>query len=242
MAGGTTETVWTRGNLPATEKFPVIGLDPACRTMVHRKSQSKVEVAIVQPAVPVDADLMPAHQTGNIRRVKGVLQITLTPVGTPTTIQVLPKSTEGHIVDHMQVIEMDAKAVHQFIPVCFLQRRLFSRQKGSSRIVDKIQNQSFVPGVTQPIEQSDGRNTLFIHTGTALLRYIFFKITGKGTDQLHALILQKRRHPVQAGFHQGNEIRSYLDNLACPAGSLYETAQMRMQFRRSAGNIHLLIQ
>ena len=74
MAGGAAEAVGPRGNLPATEKLPVKGLDPAGQTMIHRKSQSKVKVAVVQPAVPVNADLMPAHQTGDIRRVEGILR------------------------------------------------------------------------------------------------------------------------------------------------------------------------
>ncbi len=40
-------------------------------SMIDRKAEGEVEVAVIKRAIPSDADLMPAHQTGQRIWIKG---------------------------------------------------------------------------------------------------------------------------------------------------------------------------
>ncbi len=40
-------------------------------SMIHRKTEGEVKIAVIKRAIPSDADLMPAHQTGQRIWIEG---------------------------------------------------------------------------------------------------------------------------------------------------------------------------
>ena len=106
--------------------------------MIDRKAKGEVEVTIIKRAVPSDADLMPAHQTGQRIRIKGVPEkrevIFLLSQGGQTCSE----SSQWHIRNREKLGETDAEPFTQLTPVILFKGSLRRRQKGTSRIVDKI--------------------------------------------------------------------------------------------------------
>ncbi len=105
--------------------------------MIDWKAEGEVEVAVVKRAIPSDADLMPAHQTGQRIWIKGFSEKSEVISLLPQVGQMCSKSSQGHIRDGEKTGEGDAKASAHFTAVILFKNGLGRGQKGTSRIIDK---------------------------------------------------------------------------------------------------------
>ena len=105
--------------------------------MIDRKAEGEVEVTVIKRAVPPDADLMPAHQSGQriwIERFSEKSQVISL---LPQVGQMCSKSSQWHIGDGEKMGETDAEALIHFTSIIRFKRGLGRRQKGTSGVVDK---------------------------------------------------------------------------------------------------------
>ncbi len=109
---------------PFVQESGIEGLDPFWGSVVHRPADGEVEIAVVEGPVPVDADLMAAHQMRQGQRIEGppeglqvVLQFAL-------RFKAPPEPAERHIRQNDQAGEGEAETAAKLFPVDPLQIRL----------------------------------------------------------------------------------------------------------------------
>ena len=64
-------------------------------SMIDRKAKGEVEITVVKRAIPSDADLMPAHQTGQCIWIKGFSEKSEVISLLPQVGQMCSKSSRG---------------------------------------------------------------------------------------------------------------------------------------------------
>jgi hypothetical protein len=107
--------------------------------VVNGKTKGQVEVAVIEGPIPPHAELVAAHQSLNGLWIKGFsekLQIALSLV---SSIQLISKPPKRHIRDSEKVAKNETEALTQFTPVVCFKDRLWSRQKWSPRVIDKVE-------------------------------------------------------------------------------------------------------
>jgi len=106
-------------------------------SMIDRKTEGKVEITVIKRAVPPDADLIPAHQTGQRIRIEGFSEESEVISLLPQMGQLCSKSAQGHIRDGEKLGKTEAEAFTQLAPVILFKHGLRRGQKRTSGIVDK---------------------------------------------------------------------------------------------------------
>jgi hypothetical protein len=96
-------------------------------SMIDRKAEGKVEVTVIKRAVPPDAYLVPAHQTGQRIRIKGFSEKREVMSLLPQVGEMCSKSPQWHIRDSEKVSKGDAKARSQFPPIILFEGGLGRR-------------------------------------------------------------------------------------------------------------------
>jgi hypothetical protein len=77
--------------------------------MIHRKTKGEVEITVIKRAIPSDANLMPAHQTGQRIGIEGFSEKGEVISLLPQVGQICTKSAEGHIREGEKVAKNDAE-------------------------------------------------------------------------------------------------------------------------------------
>ncbi len=136
--------------------------------MIDGHAEGQIEVAVIEGPVPVDADLMTAHQMREGRWIKGILQDFHVGLHLTVPVELFSISPDRHIGQDDQPIELDIESMSEFLVIVLLQLFLRRGKKGSSGIIGKMQREPLLMAVTDPIEHLDRGNRLFVDTVAAL--------------------------------------------------------------------------
>ena len=147
-----------RGRDPASQQGLFVEIPDILRGRITAKAHLKcqVKVTVIQVSVPVDIDLMPAHQPFQRTGVEGFLQqIEVFPVllGGP---EVTPKSADRHVGDRIQSREPDPKTLRQFPPVIRLKPRLNGWKTGALGVENQMEQQVLGNAIAQAVQNFQG--------------------------------------------------------------------------------------
>jgi hypothetical protein len=204
-------------------------------SVVHREPDGQVEVAVIEGAIPANADLVAAHQAFHslgIERFSEELEIVLF---LTLSIELPPKSSQGHIGDREEVGKRNVKTLTQLAAVILFKGRLGRRKKRSSRIIDKIQGQLRMRSIAQSIQSLDGSDASFIDSLPPLSTYVLFQVTRQGCYELNLMVPEELGQLLHPRFQENRQVRPDLDLMAFPAKSLNKIAEMGIELRGSAG-------
>ncbi len=105
---------------------------------VNAEFEHLIEVAVVEPPLPIDADERAAHQSLNRAGVEGRNELSHVALFVAAAPQVVEKASNRHVRDREELIEGDAVARGEFAFEIRLNRILRGRQKRADRIVTKL--------------------------------------------------------------------------------------------------------
>jgi Fe2+ transport system protein B len=114
------------------------------------QAQHLVEVAVVEQALPVDAEQLAAHHGVEVVPVVAVAQQLHVALEAALAEQRAAEALDGHVGQYEQVVEADAEVQQQLALVVGLQRPLRWRQHGALRVVDEVEHQARGRGRRSP--------------------------------------------------------------------------------------------
>jgi two-component system LytT family response regulator len=207
-------------------------------TRPHREPEHLVEVAVVQPALPVDADQVAAHHRVEVGvAVRGAQQ---RHVGGESALghQRRPETLDRHVRERQQVVEADPEALAEHAPVVGLERLLGRRQRRALGVVDEIQQETAVAGrVAEFVEALQAADAGGIDALAALRVDVVLEIAGQRRGDLDALLRQELGEILVAGLEQNGEVAPVDHAHAHAAGHPHEAPEMRIQLRRTPGEV-----
>jgi hypothetical protein len=66
-------------------------------TVIHGHAESQIEIAVIQSAVPIDAELVATHEMGERRWIKGILQKLQVGIHLSGGLELLAITADGHV-------------------------------------------------------------------------------------------------------------------------------------------------
>ena len=203
-----------------------------------RQAQLLVEIAIVQPTLPIDADQIAAHDVLKVGVLIVVLQQPQVVGELPFRDQRRAEAVDGHVGQRKQGVESYAELPGEFAFVVRFELCLRGRQAGALGVVDQVEQQTgTLAAVTQRIEFLQRPDAFFEHALAALAVDVVGGITGQRRHHLHALGGKKLRQAFLSGLEQDSQIAAVDDVHAKAPRLTYQIAKLRMQFRRAAGEV-----
>ncbi len=135
-------------------------------------------------------------------------------------------------------MELDAKEAPEFVTVARFERRLRRRQERTEWVVHQVQRQRrFGAAVPQAIQQLQGLDAPIEDALSALAVNVLSRVTGQRTDEIHSLIAIEGGQMLHARDEEHGEVAPH-DHLPSErAGLLHEEGKVRVQFRRTAGQV-----
>ena len=108
-------------------------------TVIYGQAKGQIEVAVIEGPVPIDTHLMAAHEAGEDRGIKGILQDLHVGIHLSVPFELLSISADGHVGQNKQMVEVYIKASSEFLAIVFLQFQLRRREGKTAGIVDELQ-------------------------------------------------------------------------------------------------------
>ena len=204
----------------------------------RRQPQHLVEIAVVEPSLPIDAEQRAAHHGVQVGGHAGVLE--QLQVGSEPALadEGAAEALDRHVGEHEEVAELDAEVRAQLAPVVGLQRRLRRRQHRPLRVVDQVERQAGARApVAAGVELPQRGDALVEHAVAALAVDVGHRVARQRGRHVDAVQGQKVGQILLAGFEQHGEVAAVDHAHAEGACRSRQPAEVGVQLGRAAGDV-----
>lgn len=215
-------------------------VNPIPSRRLEGQIQHLIEVAVIEPSLPIDADEGSAHDLFDVLGPKGIFQGLEIRVELPGGTQGAAKTLNRHVRERVKIVEDDAITLAQFPFVVVLQLLLRGRQKRASRVVNQIQYQIralSLSSIPQIVELAQGADARVEDPLAPLSIDILLEITGKGGDDLHLLGGEKFGQSILGRLVENREIATVDDPQLAATGLGDQATEIAIDLRRATGKV-----
>ena len=215
------------------------------RSMVDRKLQHLVEIAVVQPAIPPNRQGIPTHDAGGGGGIERVGQARHVLVIVTAFNKELQEPADRHVGNRVEPVEFDSVPGPQFFLELRFDGLLLWRQERADGIIDQVQCEPAIQSAIAESVQETERFHRFLKNSIASLRIgLAGTVRRKRGDDLDLVVSQKF-HEIRLGREQQyGQITAIHHMSAKPAGLFDKPAEVGVQLRCAAcdidcGNVRL---
>ena len=222
------------------EQVAQMGARVAARVAVQTRRQAEhlVEVAVVQIALPVDADLRVAHHGAEVVGLVGALEQLHVGLERALAHQGAAETLDRHVGERVEPVERDAEVRLQLAFVVGFKRRLRRRQRWPLRVVDEVEHEAGAGlRVAERIELLQGGDALVEHTLAALAVDVLDRVARHRGDHLDALRSEKFGQPMLARLEKDRQVATVDHVHAGITGGHHQAAEMLVQLGCTAGEV-----
>ena len=218
------------------QEIPQVGPGPTGRGRRH--AQLLVEVTVIQPAMPVNADQGAAHHPLEIFAAVAGLQQLLVGLQLAPRLEPAGKALDRHVGQGVEAGENHPMLAGQHPAVIGFQLGLGGRQRGALGVVDEVQAGALARlAVAKGVELAQGRDAAGKYARSPLAINVGCQITGQGGHHRDALARQKMGQILLAGLRKDGEVAA-IDHLDTqPASRHHQLPELGMELGRPTGEI-----
>ena len=143
----------------------------------RRHAKCIIKIAIVNPALAIDMNLVTTHQFVHRVRVERVRQRRHVTCQFIFSGKVVSPTLDWHVGDRPQFVENQPKTIFQFPVVVISQLARWWWQVRTSRVVNQVQRQSRVAAITNRIQRQQAIDRITVCRASTLLPHVVFQIT-----------------------------------------------------------------
>lgn len=221
-----------------TEIRQIFYVNPIPSRRLEGQIQHLIEIAVIEPSLPIDADEGSTHNLFDVLGPKGILQGLEIRVELPGGTQGAAKTLNRHVRERVKIVEDDAITLAQFPFVVVLQLLLRGRQKRTGRVVNQIQYQiRAFSSIPQIVELAQGANARVEDPLAPLPIDILFEITGKGGDDLHSLGGEKFGQSILGRLVEDRKVATVDDPQLAATGLGDQATEIAIDLRRATGKV-----
>jgi hypothetical protein len=220
-------------------KFPYLDRFVASYGIFEREFAHLVEVAVVDFAIPTDVDRVAAHQAVDRAGIEMCPQQLEILPEFAVALQVGSKARDRHVRDAVERVEVDVEMLFHLALVISFEIYLIGWEEGSVRIVDEVENQSWIASVAKFIQFLKGRDAAIKNAVAALLVHIVGSVARHACDDFDFVFSEEFRNPFVSGLinDRGIEPVHNATRLRKIANCRNESPKVRNHFRSSSSQV-----
>lgn len=232
-----------RGNADGIsfELTQVINLPDVLRRPGNRHVTGLIEITVKETTAVVDTHKTSAHEIRERVRVEMIDKKRHVLVVFAVARQGMGKTLDGHIGQGQESVENNAMLLPQTRPELALQVALIRGKKGSTRVVDQVEDMLILAlPITESIQFLQGLDTPIKYIPSALVLDILRRVAGERSDDFHLAFGQELGGVFLSRFKKYGEIASVDDSTAQGASAPNQIAKTFVEFRSPPGQIQHL--